>query len=385
MQSKTISCSSLDELLIHREALSQFHADVIIVYASASFFDDDRLFATLLPFCSNLLGCSAAGEISGEQVRENSISIILWRFQTDAHAKIYTCELAGMQASKEVGVTLANQIQKDSLRGVYILSPGVNVNGSALVDGLRQKLPQQVGISGGLAGDGDAFEKTFVMGPNGISNQQVVALALYGDKLDFDYAALAGWRSFGPTRLVTKATENQLYELDYQSALDIYKKYLGEYAEDLPASGLLFPFEVIDSEGRSVGIIRTILGVDERQQSLTLAGEVHEGQYVRLMHASTDDLIDGASHASMQLPVHRSASAAHNKSQDIALITSCVGRKLVMGDRVEEEIEEVVRCLPENVKIAGFYSYGEMSPFNGTLHSQLHNQTLTIMLLRERI
>lgn len=385
MHSKTISCSNLDELLIHREALSQFHADVIIVYASAAFFDDDRLFATLLPFCSNLIGCSTAGEVSGKQVYENSISIVLLRFQTDAHARVYTCELDEMRASKEVGVTLANQILSDGLRGVYLLAPGVNVNGSALVDGLRQKLPKHVGISGGLAGDGGAFEKTFVMGPNGIGSQQVVALTLYGDKLDVDYAALGGWRSFGPTRLVTKATENQLCELDYQPALDIYKKYLGEYAEDLPASGLLFPFEVIDSEGRPVGIIRTILGVDEDEQSLTLAGEVHEGQYVRLMHASTDDLIDGASYASKQLPERRSVSTVRDNSQDIALVTSCVGRKLVMGDRVEEEIEEVARCLPENVKIAGFYSYGEMSPFNGTPRSELHNQTLTITLLRERI
>ena len=179
---------------------------------------------------------------------------------------------------------------------------------------------------------------------------------------------------------MTSAEANLLFELDDKPALEIYKAYLGEYADDLPASGLLFPFEVLNEEGEPTGIIRTILGVDEQRESLVLAGEVNENQYLRLMNASTEDLISGAIEAIAPI----SKKNIDGDSHCLALVTSCVGRKLVMGDRVEEEIEEVARQLNSNTTIAGFYSYGEISPSCNEMQCELHNQTLTLMLMREK-
>ncbi|WP_334019094.1 FIST signal transduction protein [Alteromonas sp. S015] len=352
---------------------------MLIVYASVPFLTSPQLYLIVSDVCANCVGCSTAGEISDNRVTTNAISVVVVRFESSSYAKIHQTMLNDMSSSFETGQLIASRIEQKGLKGIYILAPGVEINGSALLKGITINLSQNVGISGGLAGDDGAFEQTYVLHPNGIDSRSVVAVAFYGESLTFDYSARGGWRSFGPARRVASAKANLLFELDDKPALDIYKAYLGEYAEDLPASGLLFPFEVLDEHGEPTGIIRTILGVDEQSKSLVLAGEVNENQYLRLMNASTDDLISGAIDAIAPIVKKNQDEDSHS----LALVTSCVGRKLVMGDRVEEEIEELNRQLSDNTNIAGFYSYGEISPSCSGSHCELHNQTFTLMLLRE--
>ena len=67
----------------------------------------------------------------------------------------------------------------------------------------------------------------------------------------------------------------------------------------------------------------------------------------------------------------------------LALMVSCVGRKVVMGGRVEEEIEAVASVLGDEATLAGFYSYGEISPAHNGAACLLHNQTMTIGYLSE--
>lgn len=378
MQAKTFLFTNVGELLTQQNDLLGFKPSFVIAFASPEYFAEPQFLNALNELCANSIGCSTAGEIADKQVYEHSITLLLVRFESDAYVRLYEETLPNMQCSFAAGQTLSKQIEVEKLRGIYVLAPGIDINGSALINGLLENLPKEVGISGGLAGDNGAFEQTHVLSPTGVSSQKVVAIGFYGDKLHFGYGAHGGWRSFGPTRSVTKATENQLFELDDMPALDIYKRYLGEYAKDLPSSGLLFPFEVLDDDGEPTGLIRTILGVDEQTKSLVLAGEIKETQYLRLMHASTDDLIDGAAKA-----ISLANSQPPAASTCLAIVTSCVGRKLVMGDRIEEEIEEVSSQLQANTTISGFYSYGEISPFHDTTHCKLHNQTLTMMLLRE--
>jgi hypothetical protein len=141
---------------------------------------------------------------------------------------------------------------------------------------------------------------------------------------------------------------------------------------------LLFPFAMLGSDHNEVGIIRTILGVDEAAGSLTLAGDIDPNGYLKLMHASTDALVDGAEAA---------AQAAYDMQksdgQGLALLVSCVGRKLVMGGRVDEEVEAVADVFGQGSTIAGFYSYGEISPFSRSVDCKLHNQTMTITYISE--
>jgi hypothetical protein len=191
------------------------------------------------------------------------------------------------------------------------------------------------------------------------------------------FGSLGGWDPFGPERLVTRSKGNILYEMDGRSALDLYKTYLGEHAQGLPATGLLFPLCLRTSE-RPTPFVRTILGIDEEERSMTFAGDVPEGAYARLMKANFDRLIDGATGAA-----RTSMEALGSSSPDLAILISCVGRKLVLKQRVEEEVEGVREVLGERPALTGFYSYGEISPFGPRTHCELHNQTMTITTFSE--
>jgi hypothetical protein len=359
--------------------LAQIDPDLVIVFAAPGLMGDPELLPILraaFPSAA-LAGCSTAGEVSMAGVGENGIVVTAVRLE-HAHVLLASTDLADMADSREAGRRVAAPLLTDGLRGVLVFGQGVAINGSALVAGMSEVLGEGIPICGGLAGDNGAFRRTLTLGPAGISERAIVAVGLAGNRLRVGHGSFGGWEPFGPARRVTRCQGNILYELDDAPALDIYKRYLGEYARDLPASGLLFPFAMLGEDLSAVGLIRTILGIDESTGSLTLAGEIVEGGYLKLMHASTEALVDGAEAAARAV-----ADAARSPSPTLALLVSCVGRKLAMGERVDEEIEAVADVLGQGAVRTGFYSYGEISPFSPGLACKLHNQTMTITLLAE--
>jgi len=325
------------------------------------------------------LGCTSAGEISSQGVSDATCVVTAVRFDTAVlHAA--STPLADMADSMAAGQRLAQQLPTAGLRLVWVLGQGVNINGGAMIAGMTAVLGDQVLITGGLAGDAAAFKETFVLDDTGVHPDRVACVGLYGDSLQLAHGSFGGWETFGPARKVTRCADNVLFDLDGEPALDVYKRYLGDHARDLPASGLLFPLAILGSDHADRGLIRTILAVDEAQGSLTLAGDLDPDGYLRMMHASTDALVNGAEEAARAACLASSATGP-----GLALLVSCVGRKLVMGGRVEEEVEAVADVFRQQAVLAGFYSYGEISPFTGALACKLHNQTMTITYLTEAL
>ncbi len=333
---------------------------------------------------ATFLGCSTAGEIYGTQVADDTLTLAALRFE-HTHIRGVSVSLGATLNSRQAGEALAGQLPAalamedgpSPLVHVLVLSDGLKVNGSDLVTGLTGRLAAGVTVTGGLAADGAAFGETLVWTGGNPQPGLVAAVGLYGRRLRVGYGSLGGWDSFGPERLITRSCGSVLYEFDGQSALELYKRYLGEHAAGLPATGLLFPLSLRASrEGESV--VRTILSVNETEQSMTFAGDVPEGAYARLMKANFDRLIDGAVGAAQT-----SNQALGGGGAAFALLISCVGRKLVLKQRVEEEVEGVREVLGEAAVLSGFYSYGEISPFTPGAKCELHNQTMTITTLRE--
>lgn len=351
---------------------------VVIVFGASEFLSAPapiREIALAYPN-SHLIGCSSSGEILGSKLSDGTLSVAV--LQLDHGSVTSACTLVSApDQSYEAGQKLARKLQDPSLRGVLVLSDGLAVNGSELARGLSSVLPESVAITGGLAGDGDRFERTWVIERGEPRSGAVSAVGLHGDRLRLGHGSKGGWDMFGPERTITRSEGSVLFELDGKPALDLYKEYLGDRASGLPATGLLFPLALRTNSLDGERIVRTILAVDEDAHSMTFAGDVPEGSRAQLMRANFDRLVEGASGAALM-----TKNGGDQCEETLAIAISCVGRRLVLGERTEEEIEATLDVLPANTKQIGFYSYGELSPLaNG--RCDLHNQTMTLTTISE--
>lgn len=284
----------------------------------------------------------------------------------------------------ELGAQLRSADPVDDLALVIVLSDGSSVNGTRLVDGLGAALGPAVPIVGGLAGDGARFQTTLVGLDGPARPGQAVAIGLYGRELRHGAAAVGGWDAFGPPRRVTRASGNVLHELDGRPALDLYERYLGEEAEGLPGSALLYPLRIWQSDQPDTDVVRTVLAIDREARSMTFAGDIPEGWSAQLMRGNHDRLVAGAAQAASGALAGLPAAGT---SDTLALLVSCVGRRLLMGQRTADEVEAVQQAvqarLGERARCIGFYSYGELAPRAASGVCELHNQTMTVTLLTE--
>lgn len=325
---------------------------------------------------AHIIMCSTSGEILGTAVYDDSITATALEF-SDSTLITASLNITDFPDSNQAGKQLAAMIPPEGLVHLLLITDGQLVNGSEVVQGVMSVIPDGVAVTGGLASDGARFTRTFVGLDAPPTEGTMVAVGLYGKNLRVGYGTMGGWDSFGPDRVITRSERNILYELDGQSALALYKKYLGELAADLPGSALLFPLSIRTSD-QSTPVVRTILAVNESDNSMVFAGDMPQGAYARLMKANFDRLIDGASHAALE-----SYQAIGTSDVELAILISCVGRKLVLGPRTEEEVEAVREVVGSSTIITGFYSNGEISPFGSPVRCELHNQTMTITTLSE--
>lgn len=351
---------------------------LVLVFANRFLLEDDAVIESVrkeFPY-EHLVFGSTAGEILCCSVFDNSISVTAIEFEKSSFIVERQNILDYGKDAKTLGKTLCNKIPKENLKHLFVLSEGSFVNGSSLIKGLENDIDREVSITGGMCGDDARFEKTVASYKENPKEGEVILIGFYGDTLEISYASFGGWIPFGPERIITKSEANILYEIDGQPALDLYKKYLGEKASELPQASLLYPLNVTP-EGKKEPVVRTILNINNDDQSMILAGDVPMNSRVQLMMASVDGIAAGAQIAA------EFAMKNRKTNPELAILVSCIGRKLVMNQRVEEEVEHVRETIGEKIPMTGFYSYGEMAPFNESTSCELHNQTMTLTLISE--
>jgi hypothetical protein len=330
---------------------------------------------------SFLLGCSTGGEVLGAGLEDHSITVAVLCFASTRLCLARASVASGSSTSREAGEKIGHALADPDLKGVFVLSDGLKVNGSELVSGLDAALPAHVHVSGAMAADGERFKKTFVFAaapgePVRLLSRQVGAVGFCGKSIRLAHGSSGGLSPFGLERRVTRSKGNVLFELDGKPALMLYKNYLGDRARDLPASAFLFPLGILDkTTGGSEVVVRTVLSVDEETQSLSFAGDIPEDSTVQLMRCNIDRLVEGAAGAAEKL-----GKVAEGPAMTIAV--SCVGRRMVMRDRTEEGLEAILDTLPEGTLLAGLFAYGELSPLSSG-RCQLQNQTVTLTLIQE--
>ncbi|WP_179375182.1 FIST signal transduction protein [Winogradskyella wichelsiae] len=354
------------------------HNPLVLVFGNRLLLENPSIYKeikTLFPDGHIVFG-SACAEISSRTVNENSITITAMEFEKSQFVIKTSNVLHTDLDSFKTGNDLIKQFSAKGLKYVFVVSEGSFINGSQLTKGMSASNKDNLLITGGLCGDDTRFEKTLASYNENPKEGELVAIGFYGETLEVSFSIHGGWTPFGPERTVTKSDGNILYELDGQPALDLYKNYLGDKAKDLPGAALLYPMNV-KSDDEEQSIVRSILNINEEEHAVVLAGDIKENSKVQLMMTNVDNIANASERAAKQALVHR------KNKPEIAFLVSCIGRKLVLDQRVEEEVEEVIEVLGEGATVSGFYSYGEIAPFHGEIACQLHNQTMTITLISE--
>lgn len=319
---------------------------------------------------------STSGEIISDKVHDNSLVVTAIEFEKSTVRTIQV-DIFDHKESYQAGEKIAHALDNDELAAIILISDGGVVNGSDLIEGTNRSLNRLVPVIGGLAGDADRFERTLVGVNQNPTVGKVVGIGLYGADLKVGHGSMGGWDVFGPEREVTKSSYNELYQIDDRIALDLYKDYLGKYADGLPGTALLFPLSIRVTPD-SKPLVRTILSIDETAKSMTFAGDIPEGARVRFMRANMDRLVEASATAA------QTSLQQLGKTPELALLISCVGRKLVLGQRTEEEVEVARDIFGSQPIMTGFYSYGEIAPAGPATPGELHNQTMTITILSEQ-
>jgi hypothetical protein len=361
----------------HPSTGAAWRPDIAFAFAARAVLEDPECLRALraeLPPSTIVIGCSTAGEICGTSIQDDTLSVTAVGFD---HTRIRLAhQSVSDRAQTRSAARAIASFHDEDLVSVFVLADGLGVQGSELVAGLTETLGPDVVVTGGLAADGPDFNETVVLSPRGVENDAIVAVGFYGERLKVGHGSVGGWDPFGPYRRVTRASGHTLYELDGKSALALYKKYLGDHATGLPGTGLYFPLSVSRTRDEPA-IVRTVLSTDEDAESMTFAGEIPEGAYAQLMHANVDRLVDGA------LSAARATRNAGAQAPSLGVLISCVGRRMVLRQRAEEELEAVREVLGPGTTLTGFYSYGEIGPSAPGAACELHNQTMTLVTLSE--
>jgi hypothetical protein len=377
LQQLKVDENNSESVLFTTDKFNAIDANLVLAFGERTFLEKTNPFQKLKSLYPNadIVICSTSGQISNTNLVENNLIVTAIALEK-TKIKVTEIDILLNSDIQVLGNTIKNDLLSDDLKSILILSEGSFINGTELINELILQTREAVPIFGGLAGDEYNFEKTIVGLNNDATPGKIVAVGFYGDAIHFGFGSEGGWSDFGPEREVTHSEKNVLYKIGDRFALDLYKEYLGKYADELPGSSLYFPLSMKENS-KSEPVVRTILSIDEEKKSMTFAGNIPIGSTVRLMKGNFDKLIDASYNASALI---------HKKQDDepeLALLVSCVGRKIVLGNRIEEEIEVVKEVFGNKMLVCGFYSYGEISPTLNKVACELHNQTMTITTLYE--
>lgn len=331
-----------------------------------------------------IFGCSTGGQIMRSDILDDEIAAVAIRFETTTLRQVIV-PIATSADSRHCGHAIAEALRGPGLAGILVLSDGLKVNGTKLVEGIVGVVGREVPVCGGLAGDGAQFASTVVGLDAPPTSGLVAAIGLYGADIRIGSGSNGGWEVFGPNRIITRSEGNVLRELDGQPALDLYERYLcADDVAGLPGTALLYPLMIRNPDCGQQELVRTILAVDREARTMTFAGDMPAGWSAQLMRSSFDHLAQGAALAARAAATALGGIGTGTQASSVAVMISCIGRRLMMGQRTSDEIEAAMACFPPGTAGIGFYSYGEIAPHAATGFCDLHNQTMTIMTLSER-
>jgi hypothetical protein len=216
-------------------------ADLVLYFGTRRGLADGTRYGELRAMFpgAHMLGCTG-GQISGIDLGDEEIAAVAMRF-CSTRLELVCEEVPSLEHSRGCGESIGRKLMADGLAGVFVLCDGLRVNGGNLVAGMTAVTGHAIPVTGGLAGDGAAFQETLVSADCAPRTQIVGAIGFYGEDIRIGHGMAGGWDGFGPRRRVTRSRGNVVLELDGQPALDLYERYLeDDEIEGLPFTALRF-------------------------------------------------------------------------------------------------------------------------------------------------
>ncbi|WP_432510477.1 FIST signal transduction protein [Kineococcus sp. SYSU DK001] len=336
---------------------------------------------------SLVTGCSTAGVADGATLLDDGLLLLVCAFERTRLLLRSAPQTAAR--SHAVGRALAGGLHADAaaagtdLRAVLVICDGMDVVGNAFAEGVSLGAAGATvfgGMSALMPGPGGTIRAPWTVLDGALHQGVAVAVGLCGDHVTLTCGTGGGWDELGPPRTATRSSGAELFEIDGQPALDLYRRYLGVEAEGLPGSGLRFPLLLRRRGEQRSALVRSVRSFDEETRAIGLTGDVPEGSVVQLLHQNSEAMVDAAQDAARAATA--GAGPAHGADGALALVVSCLGRRLALGARVEDELESVTAELGAGTAVAGFYGYGELAPTSAR-SCDLHNQTVTVGVISE--
>ncbi|WP_291725296.1 FIST signal transduction protein [Bernardetia sp.] len=373
MQAKNFHADSFSSLerQLQEYAAVDFDPTLAFVFASVA-HDIDAISSLFKKYDIELVGCTTSGEFVNGEVSDESMAVLLLDMKKESFF-IYLAE----EEDTVLAAKTATEAAKEKFENLALIvfSGGLDTNGDDIIKGVNE-----VGnypLFGGMAGDDLKMQASYVFSNNKKSDKALLFLAIDKDKVDIAGLATSGWKAVGTPKIATRAEGNILYTIDGEPALDVFLKYFdiptpSDRRKDVVAEvGMKYPLQ-LQRDGYTT--LRAPLMAND-EGALILAGEVPEGSSMLFSMPPDFDVID-------QSVEDLGILKDNYPEADAVILVSCAARQAALGPMIEGELEGLQQLW--NAPLIGFFSYGEIGTINGASVCDLHNETVSLILLKEK-
>lgn len=335
-----------------------------------------------------MIGGTTAGELSTKGFSTNTVVVLALNsdsleFTTGIGVKMSEDEL---QCGKTlVDDLLKKQTLEDAL-SLLVFPDGLGGDGCKVLDGINSALPDKLEIIGGCLGDGEEYSRTYQFYDGKVYEDSIPGVLISGQSsFKTGIGVRSGFESIGNKMFCTESEGTVVKKIDGVNALELYKELLGEErSKRLPGIFREYPFGLIDEKvaisGEEYFQLRCGFTANEDEGSISCSGSIPEGSAITITAGSRGDLINGA-----RLAAEQAKTTLGDAEPKLIMVFSCIGRKLVLGRRVSEEIDAVQKTMGSDVPLIGFYTYGEIGPIDkgrsSLSEAKFHNETLVIWVI----
>jgi PAS domain S-box-containing protein len=346
-----------------KSRIKKYNSQLIQIFTSISSKKDIQklLEKTAYDFPNAIImGTTTAGEISHAKMHQNTTVFSISLFE---HTKLKTKYTKII--TQHSGKKISKSISYKNTKAAIILSEGLKGDDyEGFIQGIHENNPELI-IAGGLAGDNFKLKNTYIFLNKKIYDKGSIAVSFSGKKIYAHNEYNLNWAPIGKEFTITSAKANQLFEIDNENAIKVFKRYFGKEifknnANNLPNIQLLF------NEGSTV-VSRTPMTINKK--SIVLAAPIKEGQKVKFGFSNAASIMFGANNIKNKIAV---------KPAEAIYIFSCIARKTLLGKRLESEFSAFEQIAPTT----GFFTYGEY--YSTNVANALLNCTTTILVLSEK-